>query len=73
MPKGAIVGIIGGNGAGKSTLFKMITGQEQPDAGTVELGETVKISNVQQLRDELDDSKTGVGSDFRWSGHLEHQ
>lgn len=58
IPKGAIVGIIGGNGAGKSTLFKMITGQEQPDAGTIELGDTVKISNVQQLRDELDDSKT---------------
>lgn len=58
IPKGAIVGIIGGNGAGKSTLFKMITGQEQPDSGIVELGDTVKISNVQQLRDELDDSKT---------------
>ncbi|WBA83995.1 energy-dependent translational throttle protein EttA [Endozoicomonas sp. GU-1] len=58
IPKGAIVGIIGGNGAGKSTLFKMITGQEQPDSGTVEFGDTVKISNVQQLRDELDDSKT---------------
>ncbi|WP_422447903.1 MULTISPECIES: energy-dependent translational throttle protein EttA [unclassified Endozoicomonas] len=58
IPKGAIVGIIGGNGAGKSTLFKMITGQEQPDSGTVELGDTIKISNVQQLRDELDDSKT---------------
>lgn len=58
IPKGAIVGIIGGNGAGKSTLFKIITGQEQPDSGTVELGETVKISNVQQLRDDLDDNKT---------------
>ncbi len=58
IPKGAIVGIIGGNGAGKSTLFKMITDQEQPDSGTVELGDTVKISNVQQLRDELDDKKT---------------
>ncbi|WP_067519394.1 energy-dependent translational throttle protein EttA [Endozoicomonas ascidiicola] len=58
VPKGAIVGIIGGNGAGKSTLFKVITGQEQPDSGTVELGDTVKISNVQQLRDELDDKKT---------------
>ncbi len=58
VPKGAIVGIIGGNGAGKSTLFKMITGQEQPSSGVVELGDTVKISNVQQLRDELDDSKT---------------
>ena len=58
IPKGAIVGVIGGNGAGKSTLFKMITGQEQPDTGSIELGDTVKISNVQQLRDELDDSKT---------------
>ncbi len=58
VPKGAIVGVIGGNGAGKSTLFKMIAGQEQPDTGSIELGETVKISNVQQLRDELDDSKT---------------
>ena len=58
VPKGAIVGIIGGNGAGKSTLFKMIVGQEQPDSGSIEQGETVKISNVQQLRDELDDSKT---------------
>nr|MDT0253003.1 energy-dependent translational throttle protein EttA [Endozoicomonas sp.] len=58
IPKGAIVGIIGGNGAGKSTLFKMITGQEQPDSGTIELGDTVKIANVQQLRDELDDKKT---------------
>ena len=58
VPKGAIVGIIGGNGAGKSTLFKMITGQEQPDSGSIELGDTVKISNVQQLRDDLDDTKT---------------
>ena len=58
VPKGAIVGIIGGNGAGKSTLFKMITNQEQPDSGTIERGDSVKISNVQQLRDELDDSKT---------------
>ncbi|MCW7556044.1 energy-dependent translational throttle protein EttA [Endozoicomonas gorgoniicola] len=58
VPKGAIVGIIGGNGAGKSTLFKMIVGEEQPDSGSIEQGDTVKISNVQQLRDELDDSKT---------------
>ncbi|MCL6269189.1 energy-dependent translational throttle protein EttA [Sansalvadorimonas sp. 2012CJ34-2] len=58
VPKGAIVGIIGGNGAGKSTLFKMITGEEKPDAGSIEQGETVKISNVQQMRDELDNSKT---------------
>lgn len=58
VPKGAIVGIIGGNGAGKSTLFKMIVGEERPDSGSIEHGDTVKISNVQQLRDELDDSKT---------------
>lgn len=58
IPKGAIVGIIGGNGAGKSTLFKMIVGEEQPDSGSIEHGDTVKISNVQQLRDELDDTKT---------------
>lgn len=58
IPKGAIVGVIGGNGAGKSTLFRMITGQEAPDKGSIETGETVKISNVQQMRDDLDDSKT---------------
>ena len=58
VPKGAIVGIIGGNGAGKSTLFKMIMGNEQPDSGTIECGESVKISFVEQLRDELDDKKT---------------
>jgi ATP-binding cassette ChvD family protein len=58
IPQGAIVGIIGGNGAGKSTLFKMIMGSEQPDSGSIERGETVKLANVQQLRDELDDKKT---------------
>ncbi|MGI9276568.1 MAG: energy-dependent translational throttle protein EttA [Endozoicomonas sp.] len=58
VPQGAIVGIIGGNGAGKSTLFKMIMGTEQPDNGTIERGDTVKLANVQQLRDELDDKKT---------------
>ncbi len=58
VPQGGIVGIIGGNGAGKSTLFKMIMGTEQPDSGTIERGETVKLANVQQLRDELDDKKT---------------
>jgi ATP-binding cassette ChvD family protein len=58
IPKGAVVGIIGGNGAGKSTLFKMIAGMEQPDSGTVTLGETVKLAYVEQLRDALDDKKT---------------
>lgn len=58
IPKGAIVGIIGGNGAGKSTLFRMITGTEQPDSGTIELGETVKIAHVEQMRDELTDDKS---------------
>ncbi|WP_330925877.1 energy-dependent translational throttle protein EttA [Candidatus Sororendozoicomonas aggregata] len=58
VPKGAIVGIIGGNGAGKSTLFKMIMGKEQPDSGSIEHGESVKIAFVEQLRDELDDKKT---------------
>ena len=53
IPPGAIVGVIGPNGAGKSTLFKMITGQEPPDAGTVEIGETVQMSYVDQSRDDL--------------------
>lgn len=58
VPKGAIVGIIGGNGAGKSTLFKIIAGVEQPDSGSVELGDTVDLVHVEQLRDELEDNKT---------------
>ena len=58
MPKGAIVGIIGANGAGKSTLFKMLSGTEQPDSGTIELGETVKLASVDQFRDSMDDTKT---------------
>ena len=58
VPAGAIVGVIGGNGAGKSTLFKMITGQESPDSGTVELGDTVELAYVDQSRDALDGSKT---------------
>ncbi len=58
LPKGAIVGIIGPNGAGKSTLFRMISGQEQPDSGTISLGDTVTIASVDQFRDAMDDKKT---------------
>jgi len=58
LPPGGIVGVIGPNGAGKSTLFRMLTGQEEPDAGTVEYGDTVKLSYVDQSRDTLDDKKT---------------
>lgn len=54
LPPGGIVGVIGPNGAGKSTLFKMLTGQEQPDAGSVSFGDTVKLSYVDQSRDDLD-------------------
>jgi energy-dependent translational throttle protein EttA len=58
VPAGAIVGIIGPNGAGKSTLFKMIAGREKPDAGTVKIGKTVKLSFVDQSRDALANDKT---------------
>jgi ATP-binding cassette ChvD family protein len=58
LPPGGIVGVIGPNGAGKTTLFKMLTGQETPDAGTIKVGETVKISYVDQSRGHLDDKKT---------------
>ena len=58
LPPGGIVGIIGPNGAGKTTLFKMITGQEKPDAGTIRIGETVKLGYVDQSRDALDPNKT---------------
>ena len=58
VPAGAMVGVIGGNGAGKSTLFKMITGHESPDSGSVELGDTVELAYVDQSRDSLDGSKT---------------
>ncbi|MGL4829004.1 MAG: energy-dependent translational throttle protein EttA [Vibrio sp.] len=58
MPKGAIVGIIGPNGAGKSTLFKMLSGVEQPDSGTIELGDTVKLASVDQFRDSMNDKHT---------------
>ena len=58
LPPGAIVGIIGPNGAGKSTLFRMITGQEQPDSGSVKIGQTVKLAYVDQSRDALANDKT---------------
>ena len=58
LPPGGIVGIIGPNGAGKTTLFRMMAGVEQPDAGTIRMGETVQISHVDQSRDSLNDSKT---------------
>ncbi|GHF83881.1 energy-dependent translational throttle protein EttA [Thalassotalea marina] len=58
IPKGAIVGIIGANGAGKSTLFKMLSGTEQPDSGSVELGDTVKLASVDQFRDDMNNSNT---------------
>ena len=58
LPPGGIVGVIGPNGAGKTTLFKMLTGLEQPDKGTVRLGDTVKIAYVDQSRAHLDDKKT---------------
>ncbi|HXE39475.1 MAG TPA: energy-dependent translational throttle protein EttA [Azonexus sp.] len=76
IPAGAIVGIIGPNGAGKSTLFKMVTGQQQPDAGDVVIGPTVKIAYVDQSRDCLDGSKTvfeelAQGSDVLQIGKFE--
>ncbi len=58
LPPGGIVGIIGPNGAGKTTLFRMITGQEKPDAGSITLGESVRLGYVDQSRDALDDKKT---------------
>ena len=58
IPKGAIVGIIGANGAGKSTLFRMLSGKEQSDSGSITLGETVVLASVDQFRDAMDDKKT---------------
>lgn len=76
MPAGSIVGVIGGNGAGKSTLFRMITGAEQPDQGSIDIGETVQIACVDQSRDALDGDKTvfemiSDGSDIIRIGHYE--
>ena len=58
LPRGGIVGVIGPNGAGKTTLFRMITGQEQPDSGTLTVGSTVQTAHVDQSRDTLDGGKT---------------
>ncbi len=58
VPKGAIVGIIGANGAGKSTLFKMISQKEQPDSGSIVVGETVQLASVDQFRDDINDKQT---------------
>ena len=58
VPKGAIVGIIGPNGAGKSTLFRMLTGAEQADSGTIDVGETVQIASVEQFRDHMNENQT---------------
>ncbi len=76
VPKGAVVGIIGGNGAGKSTLFRMIAGQEKPDSGEVVIGETVNVAFVDQSRDNLDNNKTvweavSDGSDILKIGNYE--
>ena len=76
IPKGAIVGIVGGNGAGKSTLFKLISGKEQPDTGEVVIGETVQIATVDQSREGLEDNKTvweavSGGSDILKVGTVE--
>jgi sulfate-transporting ATPase len=58
LPRGGIVGVIGGNGAGKTTLFRMITGQEEPTAGELRIADSVQVSYVDQLRDDLDANKT---------------
>ncbi len=76
LPRGGIVGVIGANGAGKTTLFRMITGQEAPDAGTLTVGETVQLSYVDQSRDALDGEKTvweeiSGGADSIYLGKVE--
>lgn len=58
LPRGGVVGVIGPNGAGKTTLFRMLAGQEQPDSGTLRIGDTVQLAYVDQSRDSLDNSKT---------------
>ena len=60
LPPGGIVGVIGPNGAGKTTLFRMMVGQEKPDAGTIEVGSTVQFAYVDQSRDTLDRREHGL-------------
>ena len=69
LPPGGIVGVIGPNGAGKTTLFRMLTGQEKPDGGEIRIGDTVKLSYVDQSRDTLDPNKTVWGRDFGRQRH----
>lgn len=76
MPAGGIVGVIGPNGAGKTTLFKMVTGKEKPDKGSIKVGDTVKLAYVDQERDTLDPSKTvweiiSEGNDIMKLGNIE--
>ena len=76
VPAGAIVGIVGGNGAGKTTLFRMIVGEEQPDSGTLEVGQTVELAYVDQSREQLDPEKSvfdevSGGHDVLYFGRVE--
>jgi ATPase subunit of ABC transporter with duplicated ATPase domains len=76
LPPGGIVGVIGPNGAGKTTLFKMITGQDKPDSGTIKIGESVTLGYVDQSRDSLDDKKNvweeiSGGNDILYLGKRE--
>jgi len=76
MPAGGIVGVVGPNGAGKTTLFKMVTGKEKPDKGSIKVGDTVKLAYVDQERDTLDPSKTvweiiSEGNDIMNLGNVE--
>ena len=69
LPPGGIVGVIGPNGAGKTTLFRMITGQEKPNSGSIKIGKSVQLGYVDQSRDALDGKKNGVGGDLRRLRH----
>ncbi|MBM2830002.1 MAG: transporter related protein [Gammaproteobacteria bacterium] len=78
LPPGGIVGVIGANGAGKTTLFRMIVGQEKPDAGTIRIGESVRLAHVDQSRDSLDAKKTvwqeiSAGQDIIQVGNYQTQ